>query len=75
MNRLSSFSHKFTKAIASHLHLPTIVIMTTSLISTILITTIPTSVARLNMRDVYRIDLGSQKASPTKADNNLFSTE
>jgi hypothetical protein len=49
--------------------------MTTSLISTVLITTIPTSVARLNMRDVYRIDLGSQKASPTKADNNLFSTD
>jgi hypothetical protein len=27
------------------------------------------------MRDVYRIDLGSQKASPTKDDNNLFSTD
>jgi hypothetical protein len=27
------------------------------------------------MRDIYRIDVGSQKASPTKAENDLFSTD
>ena len=70
--------HKGTKAtaiLASHSHLATIVIMMTSLISTILITTVPTSFSRLNMRDVYRIDLGSQKASLTKVENDLFSTD
>jgi hypothetical protein len=49
--------------------------MKTALVSTILITTVPTSVARLNMRDVYRIDSDSQRASPIEADENLFSTE
>ena len=51
--------------------------MKTSLISTVLITTITTCVARLSMRDVYRINFGSQQASPNnKADEDLlFSTE
>jgi hypothetical protein len=47
--------------------------MKISLISTIGITTITTSVARLTMRDVYRINAGSQQASPNnKADEGLF---
>jgi hypothetical protein len=68
-------SHNFTKEVALHSHLPTILVMTTSIISTILIATIPTSVARVNMRDLYRIDLGNKKAYPTRADNELFSTD
>ena len=49
--------------------------MASSRISMILIATIPTSVARVNLRDVYRIDLGSQKASPSNAANELFNNE
>jgi hypothetical protein len=73
----SSQFNKGTKTISSHSNLPTIVIMTTttSLIFTMLIITVPTCIARLNMRDIYRIDVGSQKESPTKAGNDLFSTD
>jgi hypothetical protein len=50
--------------------------MKTTLTSTILITTVPTYVARVNMRDVYRIDLRSQKASPSnEAHKNLFNNQ
>jgi hypothetical protein len=47
--------------------------MKISLISTIGIATITTSAARFTMRDVYRIDAGSQQTSlNNKADEDLF---
>jgi hypothetical protein len=64
------------KALVSQYH-KTHIDMKTSLISTVLITNITTCVARLSMRDVYRINFGSQQAAPNiKADEDLlFSTE
>jgi hypothetical protein len=49
--------------------------MKTTVVSTIFITAVPACVAHLNMRDVYRIDPGNKKASPTKPDDTIYNAE